>query len=939
MDMKSRGMYLCRTLSFAHAEFETCEIELEEEMKLVYKKACELVSGLYKEFLYAVHRYQYPTMEDKSKKFSWSLFWGAHQRFFKSLCMAAKVPATVRLAKKALKEGKCVIIGLQSTGEARTTDVVNERGTELEDFAGMKETLLKFIENHYPLPEVEEIALEEFEEEEIATQCNVAMSSINSSSDEGSTRGDKEAKVRWPKKTDKDANGADESVSPSGDGTTSDEKSTQQRNRLTGRELGNGGQADGGVPNRLQAGKEVPSGEESTTSEEPQNNRSSSSPETGAEGLKPSSSKATTVLNNARSQTTAGSGDEVIEIDIEDERGRKPGACSTGCQPPQPPPRPKPVPQDDMYAEAMERRRKVLENVERIDLPVNPLDELIDQLGGPTKVAEMTGRKCRLTRNKEGERKGKVTYQSRGAELGESLENVNIAEQKAFMSGKKLVAIISDAASAGISLQADRRCENQLRRVHLTLELPWSAEKAIQQFGRSHRSNQVSCPEYKLLFTSLGGEKRFVASVARRLLSLGALTQGDRRAGVSFEMCDFNYDSTWGRRALNTMYMGLMEECTPIVAPSCVASNMGEPNAKYANLERFRTEMRRHLFSVGIIKPKPRHNEQPALMLRDIALDLIDPDPAIGSIPDGERNNVPHFLNRLLGMVPTLQCDLFGWYQEHLDATISRAKKEGRYDTGIVDVQGTRLEMQGPPQTVFVDRLSGGRTLHYQVHQDRGVSWMDAVKMLKEHLKAVGGADDGRSGFYRNKPGAHRGLHMVLALYDPDSSLPRFKMIRPLTGAASKPWKSSELKQRYIPMEDEEMAQELWDDVYNAAGRQKFRVKQLNILAGVILPIWGVIDRALGMQHREHDKLLQVRRLQMTNSSQRLVGVLVPESAMHVVLEGLEELNAANGVTADSPSLDYVPDYDDVGPFGTGVTAPQWGGRHPGQEPIELLDE
>ena len=66
----------------------------------------------------------------------------------------------------------------------------------------------------------------------------------------------------------------------------------------------------------------------------------------------------------------------------------------------------------------------------------------------------MTGRRGRIVTMAD----GSIQYQLR-TEADVSLELLNITEKQRFMDGEKDIAIISEAASSGISLQSDRRAK------------------------------------------------------------------------------------------------------------------------------------------------------------------------------------------------------------------------------------------------------------------------------------------------------------------------------------------------------------------------------------------------------------------------------------------------------------------------------------------------
>ena len=91
--------------------------------------------------------------------------------------------------------------------------------------------------------------------------------------------------------------------------------------------------------------------------------------------------------------------------------------------------------------------------------------------------------------------------------------------------------------------------------------------------GRSHRSNQVHGPEYHLVLSSAGGEKRFASAIARKLESLGALTQGDRRATHSqmgMGLQSFNLETTYGEAALKELMDVLRGQMHPAEVRLCV---------------------------------------------------------------------------------------------------------------------------------------------------------------------------------------------------------------------------------------------------------------------------------------------------------------------------------------------------------------------------------
>ncbi|GMS88138.1 hypothetical protein PENTCL1PPCAC_10313, partial [Pristionchus entomophagus] len=952
MDMKQRGLYLARQLSFRGVNFNIQEVQLSDAFVGIYDESVKLWVEVRRQFQTALAQ-----MDEEDRltcKHIWGQFWASHQRFFKYLCIAAKVDACVKITRDSIAAGKCVVIGLQSTGESRTLEAIDDMGGELTEFVSTAKAVLgSLIDKHFPtVGDFQTDIFRDFDKmfgdgekrkrrrparndgmdvlEELG--LGPSTSSGRGGRDRGGPRAKKMKREAGSGSDDNsttsssgdDSEGDDDDLDGEDDGMDEEDEEEAEEFKL--------GENDEDWLNALLAEAQSSSEEEGDDDSDEEKKIKKEEPDT-----EPSTSK--------------DNDDEYMDDDGGEEEFN-PFACDFSRDDPwaskqqvvEDSPKKKRVDEEEeekkrlleerrrerrrlrnkkkrkmarkmekMKAEKKQReiaseavkntasdfmtssrlvngdpdsfnpqmvKAELLAAVERLgpNLPANTLDQLIDDLGGPEFVAEMTGRKGRIVQREDGE----VEYELRHTGADVPLELMNMDEKDKFMKGEKVIAIISEAASSGISLQSDKRAPNHRRRVHITLELPWSADKAIQQFGRTHRSNQVSAPEYIFLISELAGEKRFASIVAKRLESLGALTHGDRRATESRDLSQFNFDTKYGRSALDVLLRSTIGQIQPLIPPP--------EDYKPGN---FFQDMCVYLEGVGVLSVGSG----------------VDPSSPTATFSiERDASTIAKFLNRILGLPVHAQNALFAYFADILAELIQQAKHDGTYDMGIMDLGTGGDQVRKLETRVFLGRREKGsfRVEMHKIGVERGVSWDDAHAIWKEH-------NTGEDGFYVMSVGAHKKKVAVL-VYGVgkkrlESGARLFAVSRPSTGRSAKLETLVELSKKYEKTSPEE-AKIVWDEQYEGSnkacqhayvhGKCKHeasgtycevgrRTRTYFVLSGSVLSVWPVVEDVLSAGGRNKgSNRMQVIRVR-TENDQKIVGLLVLPQYVRTLISSLEE--------------------------------------------------
>ncbi|KAG9137601.1 hypothetical protein Leryth_011350 [Lithospermum erythrorhizon] len=320
------------------------------------------------------------------------------------------------------------------------------------------------------------------------------------------------------------------------------------------------------------------------------------------------------------------------------------------------------------------------------------------------------------------------------------------------------------------------------------------------------------------------------------------------------------------------------QDVLPVVPPGSSSEN---PDS----IRDFIMKGKAALVSVGIIRDSVIGNGK-------------DPTKISGRIVDTDMHDVGRFLNRLLGLPPDIQNRLFELFVNILDLVIHNARIEGNLDAGIVDMRANSVQIKGTPKTVHVDRMSGASTVLFTFTLDRGITWEAALSSLEEKQK--GGFASSNNGFYESRREWLGRRHFLLAFQGSDPGM--FKIHRPAVGEALREMPLEELKDKYRRISSVEKARNGWEEEYDVSSKQCMhgrkcklgnfctvgrRLQEVNVFGGLILPVWGTIEKALSKQARQSHKRIRVVRIETTTDKQRIVGLLIPNAAVEAVLQDL----------------------------------------------------
>lgn len=466
--------------------------------------------------------------------------------------------------------------------------------------------------------------------------------------------------------------------------------------------------------------------------------------------------------------------------------------------------------------QAVAARNELVERVKEMSIPEGPIDMIINAFGAD-KVAEVTGRSRRVVE--------KTDENGNKKKVEEALKpDFRISETTAFQNGEKHILIFSNAGSTGRSYHADKRAKNQEQRIHYVLQPGWNAKTATQGFGRTHRSNQVSAPVYKLITTDIEGQRRFVTSIARRLDQLGALTKGQRQTGSGIFGEKDNLESPLSRDALRIFYKRLGTDAIPEVDGKEIFRKLGLYRDFYDKDGKFKPS-----------NPK--------------------------------SDDITTFLNRLLALKVDEQNIVFGEFETLRQQMYDEAIANGTLDTGISNVKADKITVD-QEETIYTDAKTGAETKYVKATAYRKPQIIASVDDAKVYKNAF-------QGFVRMQDGAVRAVYRVADETDTFGRVMKKYLLQSPNRSIQSRYNEVTMRQKTTSIPESDWDKAWADEVKNIP---EYNESTLNIITGALLPVWNKLPQDGNI------KALKI----VTDNGDQILGRIIPPERIDGVLRGMD---------------------------------------------------